>query len=80
MPKILEVNERLSVPVSRDTADALRRIASREEVSVAALVRRSIRLLLAQAADRQEIAPRSASGDEIAEAEQRQRREAPHHE
>jgi hypothetical protein len=47
MPSTLDVDERLSVPVSRDTADALRRIASREEVSVAALVRRSIRLLLA---------------------------------
>jgi hypothetical protein len=47
MPNTLEVDERLSIPVSRSTADSLRRIASQEEISVAALVRRSIRLLLA---------------------------------
>jgi hypothetical protein len=46
MPTMVEVDERLSVPVSRDTADALRAMAAAEETSVAALVRRALRLLL----------------------------------
>jgi hypothetical protein len=47
MANLIEVDERLSVPVSHGTADALRRIAAEEEVSLAALLRRAIRLLLA---------------------------------
>jgi hypothetical protein len=57
MPKTLEVDERLSIPVSRSTADSLRRLATREEVSVAALVRRSIRILLAASEEPEKRAP-----------------------
>lgn len=46
MPNLLEVDERLSVPVSRATAEALRRMAALEEVSVASIIRRALRLLL----------------------------------
>jgi hypothetical protein len=55
MPTSIEVPERLEVRLPAGTNARLRDLAGRETISVGALVRRAIRLLLADAdCDRQE--------------------------
>lgn len=48
MPTLTRFDERLSVPVERVTADALRAIARAEGEGLAVILRRAIRLLLAE--------------------------------
>jgi len=49
MPTLTKYEERLTVPVTTEVADRLRALARAEDEGLAVIVRRAIRLLLAEA-------------------------------